>query len=172
MKKVLILSLLIAAFVLPKSVSAQQGCCSWHGGVAGCSTNGRKICNDGTLSPTCTCAAAVQTQTVTYTPTPTKAPTPKPTIQSTPKPTVKPTPVVVLGVSITSSPTPTSTPSPSPVNIDPPEIKLETTSTPVPELKGTTGSVIGGLASGALMLGGGYVGLKALAKKTAPKELE
>jgi hypothetical protein len=33
---------------------AQSGCCSWHGGVCGCS-NGRVVCCDGTLSPTCTC---------------------------------------------------------------------------------------------------------------------
>jgi len=32
----------------------QRGCCSWHGGVCGCS-GGRKECCDGTLSPTCTC---------------------------------------------------------------------------------------------------------------------
>ncbi|WP_294966244.1 hypothetical protein [Sulfurimonas sp.] len=32
----------------------QRGCCSWHGGVSGCS-NGRVTCNDGTYSPSCTC---------------------------------------------------------------------------------------------------------------------
>lgn len=32
----------------------KRGCCSWHGGVCGCS-NGRVLCCDGTLSPTCTC---------------------------------------------------------------------------------------------------------------------
>jgi len=32
----------------------QRGCCSWHGGVCGCS-GGRKECCDGTLSPSCTC---------------------------------------------------------------------------------------------------------------------
>lgn len=32
----------------------QSGCCSWHGGVCGCS-NGRKKCCDGKLSPSCTC---------------------------------------------------------------------------------------------------------------------
>lgn len=32
----------------------QSGCCSWHGGVCGCS-NGRKKCCDGTKSPSCTC---------------------------------------------------------------------------------------------------------------------
>jgi len=34
--------------------SNQRGCCSWHDGVCGCE-NGRKLCCDGTLSPTCTC---------------------------------------------------------------------------------------------------------------------
>lgn len=31
-----------------------RGCCSWHGGVCGCS-NGRALCCDGQLSPTCGC---------------------------------------------------------------------------------------------------------------------
>jgi len=32
----------------------RRGCCSWHGGVSGCSS-GRIVCNDGTYSPSCTC---------------------------------------------------------------------------------------------------------------------
>jgi len=32
----------------------RRGCCSWHGGVSGCS-NGRIVCNDGSYSPSCTC---------------------------------------------------------------------------------------------------------------------
>jgi len=36
-------------------VYAKRGCCSHHGGVAGCSYSGRQICADGTYSPTCTC---------------------------------------------------------------------------------------------------------------------
>jgi len=32
----------------------QRGCCSWHGGVDGCS-GGRVVCSDGSLSPSCTC---------------------------------------------------------------------------------------------------------------------
>ena len=31
-----------------------QGCCSWHGGECGCQ-DGRDLCCDGTLSPSCTC---------------------------------------------------------------------------------------------------------------------
>lgn len=57
-KLVIILLILI---IMPVTTSAKRGCCSHHGGVAGCSENGRQICNDGTLSPTCTC-----TPTVTY----------------------------------------------------------------------------------------------------------
>lgn len=34
---------------------ARRGCCSWHGGVCGC-RNGRTVCCDGSLSPSCTCA--------------------------------------------------------------------------------------------------------------------
>jgi Phr family secreted Rap phosphatase inhibitor len=32
----------------------RSGCCSWHGGVVGCS-GGRQVCADGSLSPSCTC---------------------------------------------------------------------------------------------------------------------
>ena len=47
---------LMALFIImPGKVFAQRGCCSHHGGVAGCSSYGRQVCNDGTLSPTCTC---------------------------------------------------------------------------------------------------------------------
>lgn len=46
--------------LLPISVDAQRGCCSHHGGVSGgCSSSGKQICNDGTLSPTCTCTPSV-----------------------------------------------------------------------------------------------------------------
>lgn len=33
---------------------AQQGCCSWHGGMCGCQ-GGRVVCCDGRYSPSCTC---------------------------------------------------------------------------------------------------------------------
>ena len=36
----------------------QRGCCSWHGGVSGCS-GGRVTCNDGSYSPSCTCVIPV-----------------------------------------------------------------------------------------------------------------
>ncbi len=32
----------------------RSGCCSWHGGVCGCS-GGRALCCDGVLSPSCGC---------------------------------------------------------------------------------------------------------------------
>lgn len=54
MKKVLILVMLFVGF-MPCSVNAQQGCCSSHGGVVGCNPDGKQICSDGTLSPSCTC---------------------------------------------------------------------------------------------------------------------
>lgn len=53
--------ILIIMLLFPVITYAQRGCCSHHGGVAGCSQNGKQICRDGTLSPTCTC-----TPTVTY----------------------------------------------------------------------------------------------------------
>jgi len=35
---------------------ARSGCCSHHGGVAGCdSATGHQACNDGSDSPTCGC---------------------------------------------------------------------------------------------------------------------
>lgn len=34
---------------------AARGCCSWHGGVCGCSPSGRAVCCDGQLSPSCGC---------------------------------------------------------------------------------------------------------------------
>jgi hypothetical protein len=45
--------------VSPTTASAaseveKSGCCSWHGGVCGCS-GGRALCCDGVLSPTCGC---------------------------------------------------------------------------------------------------------------------
>ncbi len=53
MKKVIII--LILFLFIPLAATAKQGCCSHHGGVAGCSKSGRQICSDGSLSPTCTC---------------------------------------------------------------------------------------------------------------------
>ncbi len=47
--------IVISFTLFTNNVNAQRGCCSWHGGVAGCSSNGRQICNDGTLSPSCIC---------------------------------------------------------------------------------------------------------------------
>ena len=59
MKKVVFL-IIINLFILnPIIVYAQRGCCSHHGGVSGCNSYGRHICNDGTLSPTCTCTPVV-----------------------------------------------------------------------------------------------------------------
>ena len=37
-------------------VLAHRGCCSWHGGVCGCS-GASALCCDGTPSPTCGCRA-------------------------------------------------------------------------------------------------------------------
>ena len=55
MKKYFLLYLVL--LFIP-TVNAQRGCCSHHGGVAGCSSSGRQICNDGTYSPSCTCTPA------------------------------------------------------------------------------------------------------------------
>lgn len=55
------LILFLSLLLFPSVVLATKGCCSSHGGVAGCSSSGKQICNDGSLSPSCTC-----TPTVTY----------------------------------------------------------------------------------------------------------
>ena len=46
------------ATVLDDLLLAGRGCCSWHGGMSGECYNGRVVCNDGTLSPSCTCRAS------------------------------------------------------------------------------------------------------------------
>ena len=53
--KWLLLGVMIAMTCVVTEAYAQRGCCSWHGGVSGCTISGRVICNDGTLSPSCTC---------------------------------------------------------------------------------------------------------------------
>lgn len=55
MKRVKVVVILIVLILSFEMVDAQRGCCSHHGGVAGCSSSGRTICNDGTYSPSCTC---------------------------------------------------------------------------------------------------------------------
>lgn len=61
MKKVVIVLLAsIIMFIGTQEVSAGRGCCSHHGGQAYCS-NGRWVCNDGTVSPTCTCSGGSST---------------------------------------------------------------------------------------------------------------
>lgn len=54
MKKLCVITLL---FLTPLIVYAEKGCCSHHGGVAYCGSNGYYICNDGTQSPSCTCGS-------------------------------------------------------------------------------------------------------------------
>lgn len=60
MKRSMILILIMFIVGVPTNILAQRGCCSHHGGVAGCNSNGRQICNDGSLSPSCTCTPTVQ----------------------------------------------------------------------------------------------------------------
>lgn len=53
MKKVILIFLIFLLTV--ENVEAGRGCCSWHGGVSGCGSNGRIVCNDGTYSKSCVC---------------------------------------------------------------------------------------------------------------------
>lgn len=55
MKKAKIIIIFIIMIISIETVQAKSGCCSWHKGVSGCSSNGRVICNDGTYSKSCTC---------------------------------------------------------------------------------------------------------------------
>ncbi len=44
------------ALIPVSSLYAKAGCCSKHGGVAGCDTSsGFQLCKDGTKSPSCAC---------------------------------------------------------------------------------------------------------------------
>lgn len=62
-KKIIVVFITMILICLPSSVFAKQGCCSHHGGVAGCNASGRQVCNDGTLSKSCTCTP---TRSYTY----------------------------------------------------------------------------------------------------------
>src|SRR5574344_1704153 len=64
MKKEYLYFLIILLIFMPEVVLAKRGCCSHHGGVYGCSSSGRQVCNDGTLSPSCTCTSSVTTKKV------------------------------------------------------------------------------------------------------------
>lgn len=69
MKTLLILMVTaqVAVFLWSSPIFAQRGCCSYHSGVCGCD-NGRKVCCDGTYSPTCTCYSPPLIKTPTPTP--------------------------------------------------------------------------------------------------------
>jgi hypothetical protein len=55
----------LVLFALPLSSSfAQAGCCSRHGGVAGCNAaTGHQQCKDGSDSPSCSCSGTKTTAT-------------------------------------------------------------------------------------------------------------
>lgn len=53
MKKIIIFAAIIG--IITSFVYAKGGCCSHHGGVLGCSGEGKTLCKDGTTSPSCTC---------------------------------------------------------------------------------------------------------------------
>ncbi len=59
MKKCLVIVLMF--ILMFDVVYAKRGCCSHHGGVAGCSSGGRTICRDGSYSPSCTCTLTIKT---------------------------------------------------------------------------------------------------------------
>ena len=81
----------LVGLMLTPSAEAKRGCCSWHGWVSYCASNGRYVCNDGTYSPSCTCGSSY---TPTYTKKSTyKKKTPSYTPDSSPKQDIQPNPV-------------------------------------------------------------------------------
>lgn len=82
-------SVIITVFLLSLALNqayAKAGCCSKHGGVAGCDkkTN-HQLCKDGSDSPTCLCdgSTANQGKTMTTTVTPSSKKTTTPTTTKT-----------------------------------------------------------------------------------------
>lgn len=62
----IMLFVLLLAIFNPINVEAKRGCCSHHGGVSHCDTSiGMYICNDGSVSPSCTCERIVTTKKTT-----------------------------------------------------------------------------------------------------------
>ena len=47
---------------LPGILEAARGCCSHHGGMSGQCSNGRVVCKDGSISPSCKCRADSENQ--------------------------------------------------------------------------------------------------------------
>ena len=61
--KFLCLAIIISNFTV-LNVNAGRGCCSHHGGESSsCTSDGRRICNDGTVSPSCTCTPSYSYKT-------------------------------------------------------------------------------------------------------------
>lgn len=152
--KAVFVLLVASAFLFPNILDAHSGRTDSSGG---------HNCNVGA------CAGTYHYHNGGYAPAPVYvAPTVKPTIKPTVAPTVKPTPKPTI--KSTLRPTPTIVPTTSPV------IKGTSTETPsssppvVEEASDELVSVISSLAGGAVLLGGGYAGLKWLARVTAPKE--
>jgi hypothetical protein len=56
LRKVITIFFIFMISLVGNKVLAHQGCCSWHAGVDSCDIASDKLlCNDGTLSPTCSC---------------------------------------------------------------------------------------------------------------------
>lgn len=46
---------MLLVFLPLTSTYAKAGCCSKHGGVAGCASTGYQLCKDNSVSPSCKC---------------------------------------------------------------------------------------------------------------------
>ena len=56
------ITIIYSCACIPNAEAAGRGCCSYHGGVAGCAGEGLG-CNDGSLSPGCSCSgSSIQSQ--------------------------------------------------------------------------------------------------------------
>ena len=59
-----VIIIIFSIIIVP--VYAQRGCCSHHGGVSSSCSNGRQVCNDGSISPSCTCSGGANTSGNNY----------------------------------------------------------------------------------------------------------
>ena len=67
MKSLSYIYILIVTFLFDLAIiHANQGCCSWHGGIDYCGKNGYYICMDGSQSPSCTCKVYYLTDEYPY----------------------------------------------------------------------------------------------------------
>ncbi len=139
----LLITLVFLLFFIPKNISAHPG----------------RTASDGCHYCRTNCASWGEVQGARHCHGGYTAPATKPKVEPTVKSTIAPT----------STPRPSPSPSPTPDVFGKTD---ETTPTPEPQVEEASdaSSALGSLVGGAILLGGGYWGLKWLARVTASKE--